>query len=188
MRGAPSRFPPNALGFRPPICEHLPVATPPPNNHPAPNSKLDYPFAHTAKDGRDWEPLFTADCPTVRGQHCDDCETLAPSHGHLNKVAHWTAKFASPMFPPGSPNADLHTHLLAIQVLFEAAQRPCPWIPTTVRLLRIRIFGSQTPSPRPATNGLHRISKCWSARPERGAPARTSRAYELPPIELVNPS
>jgi|GEM_PF-4254265 len=65
----------------------------------APNPD-DYPFAHTAENNRDWEPLFTADCPTVTGTaHCQLCEDLVPSHGHLNKVAHWTAKFARTTAP-----------------------------------------------------------------------------------------
>jgi len=34
-------------------------------------------------------------------EHCEKCRTLAPDHGHLNKVAYWTARFASEMFPPG---------------------------------------------------------------------------------------
>lgn len=49
----------------------------------------------------EWEPLFTP-----FGENDNElCETLAPHHGHLNKVAWWTAKFASEMFPPGSEEA-----------------------------------------------------------------------------------
>jgi len=72
-------------------------------------------YAHTklGLDGRltppaEWEPLFTPfgekkeEC---QREACKKCETLQPDHGHLNKVAWWTAKFASEMFPPG-PNRD----------------------------------------------------------------------------------
>jgi CRISPR-associated endonuclease/helicase Cas3 len=30
---------------------------------------------------------------------------MAPNHGHLNKVAYWTAQFASKMFPKDSPES-----------------------------------------------------------------------------------
>lgn len=68
-------------------------------------------FAHTKKgaDGEPlgpehWEPLFTplgqrdSEC---QGQSCSKCMTLEPQHGHLNKVAWWSAKFAAEMFPEG---------------------------------------------------------------------------------------
>lgn len=75
-------------------------------------------YAHTL-EGRppsDWEPLFTAfgtadpDAPTEAcsgrdGAPCPHCEAMAPYHGHLNKVAWWSAKFAADMFPPG-PDRD----------------------------------------------------------------------------------
>jgi len=64
-------------------------------------------YAHTLKDQprEKWEPLFThfgegeSEC-----QHatCQKCESMAPNHGHLNKVAYWTAKFAAEMFPADS--------------------------------------------------------------------------------------
>ena len=74
--------------------------------HPATNPQ-DYPFAHSAAEGQTWEPLFTDSCPTVTGRgNCALCEALDPHHGHLNKVAHWTAKFAREMFPPGSNEAE----------------------------------------------------------------------------------
>ena len=66
-------------------------------------------YAHTKndKDGNplpqsEWEPLFSSDCASLRGLPCDLCESLAPDHGHLNKVAYWTGKFAAEMFPPDS--------------------------------------------------------------------------------------
>lgn len=63
-------------------------------------------FAHSLEDKSQeyWEPLFTpfgkgeGDCQ--RGS-CQKCEQMDPKHGHLNKVAFWTAKFASEMFAPG---------------------------------------------------------------------------------------
>ena len=70
-------------------------------------------YAHThpdfpnSKDAEQhWEPLFTpfgdkeADC---QRENCEKCRDLNPTHGHLNKVAFWTAKFASEMFAPDSP-------------------------------------------------------------------------------------
>lgn len=59
-------------------------------------------YAHTLKDEPEekWEPLFSADCPALTGESCVLCESLNPRHGHLNKVAWWTAKFAAEMFPP----------------------------------------------------------------------------------------
>jgi hypothetical protein len=66
-------------------------------------------YAHTHPDFPDdpskWEPLFT---PFGDGENecqrknCQKCEFLDSNHGHLNKVAFWTAKFASEMFPPDS--------------------------------------------------------------------------------------
>ena len=68
----------------------------------------DY-FAHTRTnpDGSQtpksrWEPLFTpfGECPEseCQGEHCLACERLEPQHGHLNKVAYWSGKFARDMF------------------------------------------------------------------------------------------
>ncbi len=72
-------------------------------------------YAHTKtqSDGTiapqiDWEPLFT---PFGEGEDecqrhsCEKCERMEPRHGHLNKVAHWTAKFAAEMFPADSPES-----------------------------------------------------------------------------------
>ena len=68
----------------------------------------DY-YAHTdpaePTDQTTWEPLFTPDCPALSGEHCDACERLDRFHGHLNKVAWWTAKFSAAMFPTGSDGA-----------------------------------------------------------------------------------
>jgi CRISPR-associated endonuclease/helicase Cas3 len=65
-------------------------------------------YAHTHPHHPDnpsrWEPLFT---PFGEGdewcqwENCQKCSNLDSRHGHLNKVAWWTAKFASEMFPPG---------------------------------------------------------------------------------------
>jgi CRISPR-associated endonuclease/helicase Cas3 len=60
-------------------------------------------YAHTLKDQpkEKWEPLFT---PFGEGgdecqrDNCGKCKKLEPYHGHLNKVAYWTAKFAAEMF------------------------------------------------------------------------------------------
>ena len=74
-------------------------------------------YAHTKNDPvtkeplleEHWEPLFTLfgdgedEC---RKETCKRCEALAPKHGHLNKVAYWTAKFAAEMFPPNSAEAN----------------------------------------------------------------------------------
>ena len=75
-----------------------------PNNAP--------PYAHTKNDEAKnslpqghWEPLFSADCPSLSGDHtaiCEDCQNLATNHGHLNKVAYHTARFAEAMFIDGS--------------------------------------------------------------------------------------
>jgi CRISPR-associated endonuclease/helicase Cas3 len=70
-------------------------------------------FAHSleGKSQEYWEPLFTpfgngeGDCQ--RGS-CQKCEQMDPKHGHLNKVAFWTAKFAAEMFPPGSDRDIAH--------------------------------------------------------------------------------
>jgi len=64
-------------------------------------------YAHSLENEgpEKWEPLFTADCPALKGNHCPACDSLDPQHGHLNKVAWWTAKFAAEMFPPG-PDRD----------------------------------------------------------------------------------
>jgi CRISPR-associated endonuclease/helicase Cas3 len=68
-------------------------------------------FAHTdpnSSDPRDWEPLFTpfGDAhDQCAGEACEKCARLDRFHGHLNKVAWWTAMFAGEMFPAGSPEA-----------------------------------------------------------------------------------
>lgn len=72
-------------------------------------------YAHThpahpdPKDAKKyWEPLFTpfgegaAEC---QRETCEKCRNLELYHGHLNKVAFWTAKFASEMFAPDSTEA-----------------------------------------------------------------------------------
>ena len=65
--------------------------------------------AHSHPDHPDdpsqWEPLFTADCPTLKGEHCEQCAQLEADHGHLNKVAHLAGKFAAEMFPQGCEDA-----------------------------------------------------------------------------------
>lgn len=64
-------------------------------------------YAHTLKDQpkEKWEPLFTPfgekDNQCQRDT-CQKCADMEPQHGHLNKVAYWTAKFASEMFPKDS--------------------------------------------------------------------------------------
>lgn len=76
-------------------------------DHPARN-KESFPFAHSAPSGQDWEPLFTPfgsgeeECSGKGGQPCALCHKLNSNHGHLNKVAWWSAKFASEMFPAES--------------------------------------------------------------------------------------
>lgn len=69
-------------------------------------------YAHTKTrpDGSlapesEWEPLFTEDCPTLKGELCSKCAELDPEHGHLNKVAYLTGEFAAAMFPTNSDEA-----------------------------------------------------------------------------------
>ncbi len=72
------------------------------------------PYARTKTDPvtgqllppEEWEPLFTADCPALTGGDCPACREMDSHHGHLNKVAWWTAKFAAEMFPEGSKDAE----------------------------------------------------------------------------------
>ncbi len=55
----------------------------------------------------EWEPLFTPlgqnadECSMLT---CEHCKTFKPDHGHLNKVAYWSAGFAEDMFA-----RDLHS-------------------------------------------------------------------------------
>jgi CRISPR-associated endonuclease/helicase Cas3 len=64
-------------------------------------------YAHTlqGQPKEKWEPLFT---PFGEGENecqrhtCQSCADLKPQHGHLNKVAYHTAKFAAEMFPEKS--------------------------------------------------------------------------------------
>ncbi len=68
------------------------------------------PYAHTlnGKPPEKWEPLFTPfgdQADQCQREHCEKCRELVPMHGHLNKVAYWTAKFASEMFRPDSTEA-----------------------------------------------------------------------------------
>ena len=65
-------------------------------------------YAHTKQhdDGSQatpntWEPLFTPFSTAINqclNSSCLLCESLLVQHGHLNKVAWWTAKFARDMF------------------------------------------------------------------------------------------
>ena len=69
-------------------------------------------YAHTHRDfpgdPSKWELLFTpfgnaaAEC---QRESCQKCRSLDPTHGHLNKVAFWTAKFTADMFAPDSEEA-----------------------------------------------------------------------------------
>ncbi len=72
-------------------------------------------FSHTHPEHPDpedaekyWEPLFTPlgenenEC---QREACQKCERMEPMHGHLNKVAYWTAKYVSEMFPANSAEA-----------------------------------------------------------------------------------
>ena len=73
------------------------------------------PYAHTldGKPPEKWEPLFTSfggGDEQCQRENCRKCQRLAPDHGHLNKVAFWTAKFAAEMFPANSPEStNAHT-------------------------------------------------------------------------------
>lgn len=69
-------------------------------------------YAHTHPDHLNdpsrWEPLFTpfGDAANeCQRESCEKCRDLSPDHGHLNKVAWWSAKFASEMFAPDSTEA-----------------------------------------------------------------------------------
>ncbi len=66
---------------------------------------MDRYYAHSAPEGRPWEPLFTPDCAVLSAGTCEACERLEPQHGHLNKVAWWAGKFAEQMFAAGSEGA-----------------------------------------------------------------------------------
>ena len=62
-------------------------------------------YAHTHPTAS-WEPLFTPfgdGADECQRETCQKCQNLEPYHGHLNKVAFLTAKFASEMFAPESP-------------------------------------------------------------------------------------
>ncbi|MFK5921352.1 MAG: CRISPR-associated endonuclease Cas3'' [Verrucomicrobiota bacterium] len=69
-------------------------------------------YAHTKEntDGSpaaqsEWELLFTPfgdgdkECQGKNGDSCQKCHDMDPQHGHLNKVAYWSGKFAAEMFP-----------------------------------------------------------------------------------------
>lgn len=60
-------------------------------------------YAHRLEDQpkEKWEPLFTP----FGDDDTQKCEDMESTHGHLNKVAHWTAKFAAAMFPKDSPES-----------------------------------------------------------------------------------
>jgi len=69
-------------------------------------------YAHTSAGGDPWKPLFTsfgeisldeptAACSGKGGEYCPHCEGLAPQHGHLNKVAYLSSRFAADMLPKG---------------------------------------------------------------------------------------
>ena len=37
----------------------------------------------TVAPEEEWEPLYSGDCGTLRGEYCKKCATLGPNHGHL---------------------------------------------------------------------------------------------------------
>jgi hypothetical protein len=64
-------------------------------------------YAHTleGQPKKKWEPLFTPfgeDEHECQREKCYKCKNLEPDHGHFNKVAYWTAKFAAEMFSSNS--------------------------------------------------------------------------------------
>lgn len=70
------------------------------------------PYAHTLPEHTDnpelWEPLFTRfgkERDECQGKECTACAGLHPRHGHLNKVAWRTARFASEMFSSNSSSS-----------------------------------------------------------------------------------
>jgi CRISPR-associated endonuclease/helicase Cas3 len=69
------------------------------------------PYAHTLPERprEEWEPLFTPfgdGADLCQRESCQKCQRLDSDHGHLNKVAFWTANFASEMFAPDSAEAN----------------------------------------------------------------------------------
>ena len=69
-------------------------------------------YAHSKRQPDDkpapvceWEPLFTHFGEDIhdhcQGETCQQCENLKIQHGHLNKVAWWSAKFTADMFNKG---------------------------------------------------------------------------------------
>jgi len=69
------------------------------------------PYAHSlpGRPESEWEPLFTpfgAGEDQCQRETCEKCRSQDPGHGHLNKVAWWTAKFAAEMFPAGSKDSE----------------------------------------------------------------------------------
>lgn len=75
--------------------------------------------AHTLEDAppSQWEPLFTSfgqtntndsdnACVSKNGTYCPYCEHLANHHGHLNKVAYLSARFATEMLPLNNPDRE----------------------------------------------------------------------------------
>lgn len=65
---------------------------------------ISTPYAHTHATPH-WEPLFTAfgeKQDSCGRADCQKCKNMEPYHGHLNKVAWWSASFASEMFAPHS--------------------------------------------------------------------------------------
>jgi hypothetical protein len=124
-------------------------------------------YAHTDPESNDrarWEPLFTPDCKALKGQHCEECERLDRFHGHLNKVAWWTAKFAAAMFPPGmvpkpAPQRGRSRFCLASSSVFQSVRQsrnvkqtaPCPQLADSNRFDRNKIDSStRTCRRRPA--------------------------------------
>lgn len=79
-------------------------------------SNIDF-YAHCISD-TNFEPLFSENCPALKNSPCLDCEKLNHEHGHLNKVAYLSKKFAQAFLKSGQDTHSTFSQLAYIQGLW----------------------------------------------------------------------
>ncbi len=127
-----------------------------------------------------WEPLFSSFGERenkCQRNHCEKCRQLSPGHGHLNKVAYWSAKFAVDMFPTGSSEAKSSWNWGNLAGLWHDLGKFAPewqaYLATKADIHFAEVTGGQkvASSPRKSANSLALV--CRPGVPTFAAPSNS---------------